>query len=251
MRAAVIGGGDSGRAIVRALTDRGVQARCYSRTTGFDVLRDDASQVLDGAGVIIEATGCPAMTKGLATAFFTRSTRALARAAGALGARHVLLSIVNCDNKDVGGYGYYAGKAAQEHLARVHSPRLTIVRSTQWFEFARQTQERLRLGPVCPVPSMSLQPVALEAVATAIAEAALTAEDGAVREVAGPEVMTLREMVRQDPIPGCRHVSLPIPTSWGRAMRRGGLLPGPGVEIVGPTFDQWLSSGPHEGRGGN
>lgn len=93
----------------------------------------------------------------------------MAAIANASGAEHVLLSIVNCEMPEVQGYGYFAGKAAQERTARAVSEYLEIVRSTQWFEFAGQNLERLRVGPVALVPAMTIKPVALSAVASVLA----------------------------------------------------------------------------------
>lgn len=136
VKVAVVGAGDSGKAIKRALQEAGAQVTLHSRRTGFDVLHDDGAAALSGADVIVEATGRFTTSKRVATEFFTRSTRAVSAAANTLGARHVLLSIVNCDLPEVQGYGYFAGKCAQERLARESSTRLSLVRSTQWFEFA-------------------------------------------------------------------------------------------------------------------
>lgn len=136
MRVAIIGGGLSGRAIERAVTALGGSVDMLSRSTGFDVLDDGAAARLEPYEVIVEATGHFTTSKRVATDFFTRSTRTVAAATRASGARHILLSIVNCELPSVQGYGYFAGKTAQEALARAESDKLTLVRSTQWFEFA-------------------------------------------------------------------------------------------------------------------
>lgn len=242
MRVAVVGGGASGRAIQRALTERGATAELFSRSTGFDVLTDDAAARLGDAEVIVEATGRFTISRKAATDFFTRSTRAVAGAARASGARHVLLSIVNGDLPQVQGYGYLAGKTAQERVARQESPEVTIVRSTQWFEFAGQNLERMKVGPFALVPAMTIQPVALDAVADVIAESATGTRPGALHEVAGPEVMTLWDMTAQ--LPGKRVTPIPlrIPSRYGRAFRDGTLLPAAGIEVVGPRYGEWLDA---------
>ena len=210
MKVAIVGAGDSGKAIKRALQATGAQVTLHSRRTGFDVLRDDGTAALSGADVIVEATGRFTTSKRVATDFFTRSTRAVSAAANALGARHVLLSIVNCDLPEVQGYGYFAGKCAQERLAQDLSKRMSLVRSTQWFEFAEQNMERMRYGPVSLVPSMRMRPVSLDSVAETVAQAALSETDGQTYQVAGPEVMTLWEMTAQLPSLAAR----PVPLWW-------------------------------------
>jgi uncharacterized protein YbjT (DUF2867 family) len=242
MHVAVVGGGMSGAAIVRAISARGVAATQFSRATGFDVLRDDATERLAGTDVVVEATGQFTTSAKRATDFFLRSTRAVSAAARNSGARHILLSIVNCDLPEVQGYGYFKGKAAQERVAREESDDLTIVRSTQWFEFAAQNLERMRFGPVALVPRMTVRPLALAAVADVIAECATGARTGPRVEVAGPEVMTLWDMTEQLPHKPVKPLPLPVPGAMGRAFRDGILVPAEGTEVVGPRFSEWLST---------
>ena len=244
MQVAVVGGGMSGDAIVRAVEERGCAVTRLSRSTGFDVLRDDARAALAGADVIIEATGQFTTNRKKATAFFTGSTRALSAAAATLGARHVLLSIVNCTLPEVQGYGYFAGKTAQEQAALIASPRLTIVRSTQWHEFVHQNLERMKVGPFALVPGMTIAPVALDAVASAIADVAIGDRTEPIVEIAGPETTTLWEMTKTAPHVRITPVPLRIPGRMGRAFREGALLPGAQAEIAGPRFQDWLAARP-------
>lgn len=241
MRVVVIGGGVSGAAIKQAVEARGPSVTQLSRSTGFDVLRDDARAALEGADAVVEATGQFTTSHGVATRFFTGSTRAIGRAAEAVGAHHVLLSIVNCMRPEVQGYGYFAGKTAQEAVARSVSPHLTIVRSTQWFEFARQNLERMRFGPIAVVPGMTIAPVALAAVASVVADVVVGDRTAAEVEVAGPETTTLWAMTKALPEPGVIPMHLPIPGRMGKAFRRGALLPGSETEVVGPRFHEWVT----------
>jgi uncharacterized protein YbjT (DUF2867 family) len=240
MRVAVVGGGLSGQAIERALVERGAEVELFSRRTGFDVLRDDATEHLGRVQAIVEATGHFTMSRKAATEFFTRSTRALAAAARASGARHLLLSIVNCELPEVQGYGYFAGKTAQERVARDESDQLTVVRSTQWFEFAGQNLDRMKLGPLSLVPRMMIKPVALAAVAGVIADYATGRRTGAFCEVSGPEVTTLWEMTSQLSGKRVLPLPLPIPGHMGRAFRDGVLVPGKEADVIGPSFSDWL-----------
>lgn len=240
MRAVVVGGGASGTAIRRALTDRGATVELLSRAAGFDILRDDAVTRLGDAEVIVEATGRFTVSRRAATDFFTRSTRAVATAARGSGARHILLSIVGGDLPQVQGYGYLAGKVAQERIAQRESPCLTIVRSTQWFEFAGQNLDRMKVGPWAFVPAMTIQPVALDAVADVIADVATGARVGVLHEVAGPEAMTLWDMTMQLPGKSVTPIPLRIPSRYGRAFRDGTLLPASDVDVIGPRYAEWL-----------
>ena len=242
VQVAIIGGGASGRAIQRSVERRGAEARLLSRSSGFDVLHDDVSAAIGDADVVVEAAGVFTTSRAKAAAFFTASTRAVAAATNRSGARHVLLSIVNCTLPEVQGYGYFAGKTAQEQVARAESRSLTIVRSTQWFEFAGQNLTRLRFGRLALVPGMTIQPVALDSVARVIADVAVGDRTAALVEVAGPERTTLWDMTTALRQHAVRPVPLPIPGRMGRAFRAGALLPAAEVETTGPRFEEWLAA---------
>lgn len=240
MKVIVIGGGRSGKAIREALVERGATVELLSRSTGFDVLLDDAAALFVGADAVVEATGRFTTSRKRATEFFTKSTRAISEAARLAGAKHVLLSILNCELPEVQGYGYFAGKAAQEHLAHELSADLTTVRSTQWFEFAQQTLERMGAGPVALVPRMLIQPLALSAVAQVIADVAVGQRHSDMINLAGPESMTLSEMVRRVRPTKPLRLPLALPGATWRAISDGALLPTGNVETVGPAFVEWL-----------
>ncbi len=147
------------------------------------------------------------------------------------------------------GYGYFAGKTAQETLARSTSRHLRVVRSTQWFEFAEQNLERMRFGPIALVPGMLIQPVALDSVADVIATAALDPDHPPVVEVAGPDTTTLWSMTRR--LGGHRRwplpLPLPIPGDSAPRSADGALLPGPDAVVRGPSFAEWLANRPGAG----
>lgn len=243
MTIAIVGGGASGAAIARAVQEQGAEPRLLSRSTGFDVLRDDAASVLAGCDAVIEATGLFTLSRRRALRFYAGSTAALGAAAAQLGIRHILLSIVGCDRPDLQGYGIFAAKAEQERIARRFSANTSIVRSTQWFEFAHQAAERFRAGPLVLVPAMSIQPVALDAVAAVLACAALGRRTERDIQIAGPDQTTLLSMSRvlleDEP---SRLVPLPLPGRYGAGFRAGRLLPDPGAEVHGPNFRTWWRS---------
>lgn len=242
MRVAIIGRGEAGQAIERAMTAQGISTQLLSRSSGFDLFDPTGYQALGPLDVVVEATGTLTIDSKTATDFFTRSTRAAAELARVSGAtKHILLSIVNCEKPEVQGYGYYAGKTAQEKIAR--SENAIIVRSTQWFEFADQMLKRLRFGPVSLIPSMLIQPIAVDTVAQVITDCATGERSEQPINVAGREAMTLWDLVKRTrqhrfPIP----VPIRMPGSAGKAFTAGALLPGPDVELLGPTLDEWLAT---------
>ena len=66
----------------------------------------------------------------------------------------------------------------------------TILRATQFHEFAAQLVDRSR-GPLQVVPVMTLQPVAAAEVAAMLCDLALSEPSGMAEELAGPEVHEL------------------------------------------------------------
>lgn len=243
MRVVVVGAGRLGVAVRAALSRRGIDVTVVSRSTGFDVLAPAPSGGgIDEADVVVEATDIFTQHTERAREFFVRSTRAVNAVAREAGARHILVSIVNCDQPALRGSGYYAGKAEQERIAREEHADLTIVRSTQWFEFARQSLDRMRFGPFAIVPAMRVQPVALDTVAEVVAEAATGERTGSLHAVAGPDETTLWKMTRALPGRGALLLPVPVPGAAGRALRDGTLLPGPDVEVAGPRFADWLTA---------
>lgn len=246
MTVAIVGSGRFGRAVERALAERGVSARMFSRSTGFDVTQDGTSRSFGDVDVVVEATDIFTTKRGVATEFFTRSTRAVSAAARASGTtKHILISIVNCEKPAVQGYGYFAAKAEQERVARSVSPDLTVVRSTQWFEFAQQNLERMKFGPVAIVPTMTIQPVALDTVARVVADCSVGERSQTQYDVAGPDVMTLWEMTKALPQKAATPVPVRVPGAAGRAFRAGAMVPGREAEILGPRFVDWLAESVH------
>ena len=246
MRIAVAGGtGIVGRAVVDALDRSGHASVVLARSTGVD-LRHDAlvAEGLSDVDVIIDVTNAPSTRRARATGFFTEVTGRLQRIGANEGvARLVTLSIVGIDRGSPSGY--YRAKLAQEAEARRGPVPVTIVRATQFHEFAAQVLARTRWGPVAVVPRMLVQPVAARALAEVLVATATGAPSEEMFEVAGPESASLVDLARL--LVGhrgrrVRVVGVGMPGASGRAMRAGGLLPSPGARIVGPRFEAWLES---------
>ena len=241
MRCIIVRAGRLGQAIEEALSHRGVDTVLVSRSTGVDVTQRRLSiEPFEGADVIVEATDIFTQNADIALAFFTSSTRAINSAARAVGARHLLVSICQCEHPQLQKNGYYAAKAAQERVAAQENEAMTVVRSTLWYEFARQNLERMRRGPFAIIPQMTVAPVALHSVAQVVAECVVGERAGARFDVRGPDTMTLWQMTKALPERRCVLVPLPVPGTAGRALRDGTLIPAADAEVLGPTFDTWL-----------
>ncbi|WP_028049558.1 hypothetical protein [Cellulomonas sp. URHD0024] len=242
-RVAIVGRGRLGSAVRDALVDRDVEVVQLSRADGFDVTRPISFEAHGPLDLVVEATDVFTNDARKATAFFEASTRHIGAAAAAAGIGHLLVSIVGCTAPALASNGYYAGKAAQERAFLTGPSKTTLLRTTLWFEFARQNTERLRVGPVALVPSMRVKPVALDAVAEVVAQRCTGLRTFDELDVSGPGVTTLWEMTKALPSHGLA-VPLLVPGAGGRALRDGTLLPSTTAEIVGPTFESWLAAAP-------
>lgn len=245
MRVAVLGGtGTIGRRIVAELTERGVDVRAYSRSSGVDVSTGAGlMDALDGVDVVIDAANCLSLSASKTKKFFTTAASNVAYAARVKGvARIVCISIINAtDTRLHKFYGYYAGKTAQENTYRDSGLPVQIVRSTQWFELADVMLGMLRVGSVAFVPKMLCQPIAADAMARFVADNVMAEDWAPEAEIAGPDVVDLGEVARQRAIstaPTLKVVGIPFPGPIGS----GGLLPKDGTLQDSTTLSQWLGS---------
>lgn len=243
MRIAVAGGtGWAGRPVVKALQSDGHDAVVIARQAGVDLLTGKGlAEKLEGVDAVVDVTNVGTQSAKKSVAFFEAATTNLLKAEQSAGvAHHLALSIVGCDRV---GLGYYLGKRRQEELVVGGPIPFTILRATQFHEFAAQMLAAR--GPFVLAPKMRCQPVALDEVAQHLAELALGKPLGRAPELAGPEpdLMMDEMIVRLARREGDHRVKLRIgmPGKVGRQIKDGGLLPtgtGPRGRI---TFDDWLA----------
>jgi uncharacterized protein YbjT (DUF2867 family) len=240
MRVAVAGGtGLIGRHVVSLVEQAGHEPVVLTRSRGVDITTGAGlSAALAGAEVVIDVSNVATLSKKRSVRFFTTGTTRLLEAGARAGVRHHLaLSIVGVDRV---GWGYYAGKLSQEVLIRNGDLPWTVLRATQFHEFAEQLLARSP-GPVVVVPRLRVQPVAAREVAARLVELALGPAVGQAPELAGPQVRELVELVRQVVrARGRRRLVVPVPVLGAAA--RGGLLPaGQGDYTRGSqSFEDWL-----------
>ncbi|SEL51039.1 SDR family oxidoreductase [Streptacidiphilus jiangxiensis] len=242
MRIAVAGGtGAVGRTVVEAAHAAGHETVVLARSAGVDLLSGDGlDPALKGAQAVIDVSNVTTMGARKSVAFFEQATGRLLEAGRRAGVgHHVALSIVGCDRVD---FGYYLGKRRQEELVLADGVPGSVLRATQFHEFAAQLLERTR-GPVAVVPVMRAQPVAAREVAEALVRLAEQDPVGPAPELAGPQEEDMTVLVRRVlRAQGRRTPVLPLrlPGAAGRAMAGDGLLPtGPGQRGT-ETFDAWL-----------
>jgi uncharacterized protein YbjT (DUF2867 family) len=126
---------------------------------------------------------------------------AVAKAAAAVGARMVHVSAIGADANSPASYG--RSKAAGEKAVLAAVPSATILRPSVVFgpedEFTNRFAALARMSPVLPLIGGGLtrmQPVYVGDVATAVADAVDgKTRAGAIYELGGPEVLTMREII--------------------------------------------------------
>src|SRR3982075_3283587 len=215
------GSGFVGRSVVRALCKRDYRIRVAGRRPGLagDLqplgkirqihavqanLRYPASveAAMRDSHVAINLVGI--LTEGGAQTFDAvqgRGAGAVARAASAVGARMVHVSAIGADENSPSGYG--RAKAAGEKAVLSAIPEATIMRPSVVFgpedQFTNRFASLARISPALPLIGGGLtkmQPVYVGDVATAVADAVDgKTKAGAIYELGGPEVLTLRALM--------------------------------------------------------
>ena len=245
MRIAIAGGtGTVGAPTVEAVRTAGHEPVVLSRSTGVDLVTGDGlDAALDGVDAVIDTANVSTLSADAATAFFTAASHNLIAAATRAGVRHVvLLSIVGIDRMP---HDYYAGKVAQERVVEASPVPWTILRATQFHEFAGQLFQQAKLGPLHVAPRARVQPIAASAVAEHLATLAAGQAQGRAGDLAGPREEKLDQMVkafaRRAGVRGWIP-SISLPGAQMKGMRAGYALPGPGAVLAGDTFADGLEA---------
>lgn len=240
MRIAVAGGtGVVGRHVVDVARERGHDVVVLTRSEGVDLTTGAGlTERLVGVDAVIDTTNQVSQKRADSEAFFGGVTRTLLSAEATAGVRHhVVLSIVGIDDVDS---GYYAGKRLQERVVAEGPVPWSVLRATQFHEFAEQALHFVRVGPFSLVPRMLSQPVAAREVGQALVDLVEGDPVGRAPELAGPERLQMVDLARKV-ARGRRVVPVRVPGAAGRAMRTGALVPtgdGPRGRV---TFDAWLA----------
>jgi uncharacterized protein YbjT (DUF2867 family) len=252
VKIAVAGGtGLVGGHVVKSLHDSGAEPVVLARSYGVDLLTGKGlAEALAGIDAVIDVSNPGTLRRAESMTFFTRTTEHLLEAGRRAGVRHhVALSIVGCDRVPA---GYYEAKRRQEQLVLAGGVPGTVLRATQFHEFAEQILARASVGPVAVAPRMRVQPVAAAEVAEALVALVHRPALGMALEIAGPKEEHVPDMVRRlIRRRGSRRVLLAVrmPGAAGRAIANGALLPGDDGLRGEQDFAQWLIKPDEEGRG--
>jgi len=251
MKIAVAGGtGVVGHHVVDLAREAGHEAVVLARSTGVDLVAGaGVAEALHGVAAVVDVASVQTQDARRSREFFGTVTRNLLAAEQEAGVgHHVALSIVGIDRAPG---GYYAGKVLQEELVSAGGVPWTVLRATQFHEFASQIHGAVALGPITLVPTMRSEPIAAREVAERLVELASSGPAGRVADLGGPQERRMADMVRayaQRIGDRRRVVQVPLPGILGQGMRKGWLITGPDADHGTTTFDEWLSTVDHSAR---
>jgi uncharacterized protein YbjT (DUF2867 family) len=187
------GTGTLGRVLVDTLRSSGHAVRVLSRKPGKDTAVGDLSA----------NTGLDAALSGITTVVHcatdgrtdvTATTNLIGAATRAGVAHLVYISIVGVDRHPL---FYYRAKYRVEQLVASSGIPWTILRATQFHNLVAGMFRAQRFLPVIFAPAFSFQPIAVEDVASRLAELAMAEPSGRAADIGGPEVLTSRELAGQ------------------------------------------------------
>src|SRR5258708_29605179 len=196
MKIIVIGGtGLIGTKVVKHLRDKGHEVVAASPSKGINsVTGEGLAEALKGTQVVVDVANAPSWEDKAVLEFFETSGRNLLAAEAAAGVKHhVALSVVGTDR--LLASGYFRAKMAQENLIKASQIPYTIVRSTQFFEFASGIAKNATEGATVRLASALMQPIAADDVAAALADVAISEAMSGTLEIAGPEQIRQDELI--------------------------------------------------------
>jgi uncharacterized protein YbjT (DUF2867 family) len=228
-----------GTKLVELLAKEGEEPVAASRRSGADVITGAGlDKALRGAQVLVDVTNSPSFDNGAVMDFFLTSTTNLVAAARAARVKHyVALSIVGADG--LPDSGYLRAKAAQERIIVSSGLPYTIVRATQFHEFADGIVDSMIDGDDVRVPDALIQPIAADEVAAFLAEVAVDPPRNHIIDIGGPEKISFAKLARQ--VLGKRHDDLhlvvdPQARYFGTRLRKTSLVTGEGAMLSSIPF---------------
>jgi uncharacterized protein YbjT (DUF2867 family) len=197
MKIVVIGGsGLIGSRLVNKLRQLDHTVISASPDSGINTITGEGlTEVMKGADVVVDVSNSPSFEDKAVLDFFQKSTTNLLTAESYAGVKHhVALSIVGADR--LPDSGYLRAKVAQEELIRESGIPYSILRSTQFFEFAEKIAQAGTTGEEVHIPTAAFQPIASAEVVSVLTDVVLEAPLNSTVEVAGPVRMPMSEFIR-------------------------------------------------------
>lgn len=234
-----------GKDVIAALNEAGHQTVAASRSSGADVLTGEGlAEALSGADVLVDVLNSPSFDDDPVLQFFTTATKNLVNAAKSASVGHyVALSIVNCDGLPESGY--MRAKVVQERIITESGLPYTIVRATQFHEFAEGITASLTVGDEVRVPDGPIQPIAAAEVSAEVARAAAAEPVNGVVEIGGPEKLRFADLANL--VVAHQGASTPVivdPSAryFGTPIAEDSLVTGNGAVLASTRFEDWLAA---------
>lgn len=246
MKIVVMGGtGLIGSKLVKQLREQKQEVVAASPATGVNSITGEGlADALKGASVVVDVTNSPSWEDAAVLEFFETSTRNLLAYGATAGVRHhVALSVVGTERLIESGF--FRAKLAQEKLIKASATPYSIVRATQFFEFAKGIADFSTEGKQVRLPSVLFQPMAADDVASALSGIAIGSPVNGTVEIGGPEKGRLDDFIRRylaatnDP----RQVSSdPKAHYYGIVVSEKSLVPNDDARLGQTRFDNWLQA---------
>jgi uncharacterized protein YbjT (DUF2867 family) len=251
LKIVVIGGsGLIGSKLVTKLREHGHQAVAASPNSGVNTLTGEGlAEVLEGASVVVDVSNSPSFEDAAVMKFFDTSTRNLLKYEAAEGVRHhIALSVVGTER--LLESGYFQAKLAQENLLKGSSIPYSIIRATQFFEFAKSIADFSTDGNKVRLPPALIQPMAADDVAAAVGRIAVGPPVNGTVEVGGPEKFRLDELISRY-LAACKDprevVTDPHARYYGVELSESTLVPGDDARLGETRFEDWLKRSADKG----
>lgn len=235
--------GQIGSKVVELLTAAGHDVVGASRQSGADVLTGEGlDDALQGASVLVDVTNSPSFEDDPVMAFFTASSANLVAAAKKAGVRHyVALSIVGADGLPESGY--MRAKVVQENTIIGSGLPYTIVRATQFHEFAEMITGSLVVGDEVHAPDARIQPIAAAEVSAVVARVAGEDPVNGVLDIGGPDKISFADLARA--VLAKQGADKPVvvdaaATYFGTPVGQNSLVTGEDAELAPTRFEDWL-----------
>ena len=197
MKIVVIGGsGLIGSKLVNKLRQLDHTVIAASPNSGINTITGEGlSEALKDATVVVDVSNSPSFEDNAVLDFFKRSTTNLLTAEAYAGVKyHVAVSVVGAERLPASGY--LRAKLAQEELIKKSGIPNTILRSTQFFEFAAGIAKSGTIGDEVHISTGAVQPIASDEVVNALFDVVLDGPLNTTVEVAGPVRMPMHEFIR-------------------------------------------------------
>jgi len=246
MKIVVIGGtGLIGSNLIKKLSQLGHTAIAAAPATGVNTItKEGLSDVLKGADVVVDVANSPSFEDNAVLEFFRTSTTNLLSAEAAAGVKHhVAMSIVGADR--LPDSGYLRAKVAMEGIVKKGGVPYTILRSTQFFEFAASIAQAGTVGDQVHISTGLFQPIASSEVVTALADIVVGKPQNTTVEVGGPNPVRMSDFIAyyltatNDP-----RKLMPDPHAryFGTELTTDALVPGKNARLGKINFPDWLKT---------